>query len=65
LRFLCYILYTQTGIADSTIIKKARFQNLKLSDLKENDEVVVIGKPDDSGVVNAILVRVFDKNQTN
>lgn len=49
------------GVTDKTIINKTRFDNLKLSDLKTDDKVVVMGRPDDSGVVNAILIRVFEK----
>lgn len=49
------------GVTDKTIINKAPFDNLKLSDLQINDRVVVMGRPEDSGVVDAILIRVFEK----
>ncbi|HAI74501.1 MAG TPA: hypothetical protein DCS28_00495 [Candidatus Moranbacteria bacterium] len=50
------------AVTDSTLINKNRFVNLKLSDLKPDDKIVIMGKPDDSGVINAILIRVFDTN---
>lgn len=49
------------GVTDKTIIKKAPFDNLKLSDLQIDDRVVVMGRPEDRGVVDAILIRVFEK----
>jgi hypothetical protein len=49
------------GVTDKTIIKKAPLDNLKLSDLQIDDRVVVMGRPEDSGVVDAILIRVFEK----
>lgn len=49
------------GVTDKTIINKAPFDNLKLSDLEIDDRVVVMGRPDESGVVEAILIRVFEK----
>lgn len=48
-------------VKDETIIKKKHLGSLKLSDLKVDDRVVVMGRPDDSGVVSAILIRVFEK----
>jgi hypothetical protein len=52
------------AVKDNTIIKSRR-DDLKLSDLKQNDQVVVIGNPGDNGVVNATLIRVFDNNGNN
>ncbi len=49
------------AVTDKTIIHKNRFDNLKLNELKTDDQIVVMGKPDDSGVVEAILIRVFEK----
>lgn len=49
------------AVTDKTIIHKNRFDNLKLSELKTDDQIVIMGKPDDSGVVEAILIRVFEK----
>lgn len=33
--------------------------NLKLSDLKVNDKIVVIGEPNDGGQIEAVLIRVL------
>lgn len=47
-------------VTDKTAIKKTRFDNLKLNDLKVDDRIVVMGKPDENGVIRAILIRVFE-----
>lgn len=46
------------AVIDKTLIKSQR-NDLQISDLKTGDEIVVMGKPDESGVVNADLIRVF------
>ncbi|PIP27568.1 MAG: hypothetical protein COX30_01170 [Candidatus Moranbacteria bacterium CG23_combo_of_CG06-09_8_20_14_all_39_10] len=51
-------------VSDQTLIKSQR-DNLKLSDLKVNDQIVVMGNPGDNGVVNASLIRVFPNPITN
>jgi hypothetical protein len=50
------------AVTSNTIIKDGP-NNVKLSDLKQNDQVVVVGKPDNSGVINADLIRVFGQPQ--
>lgn len=45
-------------IGDKTIIKFQN-QNLKLSDLKIEENIVVIGSPNDNGQIEAILIRVM------
>jgi len=50
------------AVSDNTLIK-SRGADLKITDLKQNDQVVVMGNPADNGVVNASLIRVF--NNTN
>ncbi|MFA5777200.1 MAG: hypothetical protein WC906_02070 [Parcubacteria group bacterium] len=52
------------SVSDKTIINLGR-DTVKIGDLKNDEEIVVIGKPGDSGVVNADLIRVFDKNTNN
>jgi hypothetical protein len=52
------------NVTDQTIIRSNR-NNLKISDLKANDQVVIMGQPGDNGVVNATLIRVFSSNQNN
>lgn len=51
-------------VTDKTLIK-SRLDDLKLSDLKNNDQIVVIGNPGDGGVINADLIRVFGNNGNN
>jgi len=45
-------------VSDQTLIKSQR-DNLKVTDLKQGDQVVIMGNPGDNGVVNASLIRVF------
>jgi len=49
------------AVTDKTIIKD-RGLDLKISDLKQDQKVVIMGKPQDNGVINADLIRVFDIN---
>ena len=49
------------AVSDKTVINRGR-DNIKISDLKTDDEIVVMGKPADNGVINADLIRVFDNN---
>ena len=51
-------------VNDQTLIKSQQ-DNLKVGDLKVNDQIVVMGNPSDNGVVNASLIRVFANNQPN
>ncbi|KKR19844.1 MAG: hypothetical protein UT50_C0028G0006 [Candidatus Moranbacteria bacterium GW2011_GWA2_39_41] len=51
-------------VSDKTLIK-SQSDNLKLSDLKVDDKIVVMGNPGDNGVVNASLIRVFPNVITN
>lgn len=46
---------------DKTIIKSGR-SDIKVGDLTVDQQIVVMGKPDEKGVINAQLVRVFDNN---
>lgn len=46
-------------VTDKTIIKN-RGNDLKLSDLKTDDKVVIMGRPSESGTIGADLIRVFD-----
>ena len=52
------------SVNDKTIINLGR-DTIKIGDLKNDENVVVIGKPGDNGVINADLVRVFDKGINN
>lgn len=52
-------------VDDKTLIK-SRQDDLKVGDLKADDQVVVMGRPDASGVIEASLIRVFNNdNVTN
>jgi hypothetical protein len=51
-------------VNDKTIIKNGP-ADIKITDLKNDESVVVIGSPGDSGVINADLIRVFDNNIQN
>ncbi|MFA6383341.1 MAG: DUF5666 domain-containing protein [Parcubacteria group bacterium] len=52
------------SVNDKTVIKLGR-DDKKLSDLKIDDKITVIGQPGDDGVVNATLIRAFPFNQEN
>jgi hypothetical protein len=49
------------AVNDETVINRGR-DTIKIGDLKNDEEIVVIGKPGDNGVIDADLIRVFDKN---
>ena len=48
------------AVTDKTIIKQRR-SDLKIGDLKQNDNIIVVGNPDDNGTINADLIRVFNR----
>ena len=52
------------AVTNNTIIKDGP-NNIKLSDLQQNEQVVIVGNPDNSGVINADLIRVFVQPQNN
>lgn len=56
------------SVDNKTAIKSGR-DDIEIGDLKTEEQIVVIGKPGDNGVINADLIRVFDKdtgdNQNN
>lgn len=49
------------AVSDNTVIKSGR-DTIKIADLQNNEWVVIMGKPGDSGVINADLIRVFPNN---
>lgn len=51
-------------VTDDTTIEKGRAM-LKVSDIKVDDNVVVIGTPEDNGSIQAKLIRVFDTAAAN
>ncbi|MBP7061055.1 MAG: hypothetical protein KBA91_03710 [Candidatus Moranbacteria bacterium] len=48
------------AISDTTVIKNGR-NTEALDDLKVNDQVVVVGNPDATGVIKADLIRIFGR----
>ena len=47
------------AITDKTIIKSGR-DDVKVGDLKNDQQIVVMGNPGENGVINADLIRVFE-----
>ncbi len=52
------------AVSGKTIIKSGR-DDIKIGDLKNDEQIVVMGKPGDNGVINADLIRVFNNNNGN
>jgi hypothetical protein len=53
------------SVDDKTFIKRGR-DTISINDLKNDDQIVVMGQPGDSGTINANLIRVFNSvNNTN
>jgi hypothetical protein len=52
-------------VGDKTLIKKGQ-DTISINDLKNDEQIVVMGQPGDNGMINADLIRVFDNsNNTN
>lgn len=52
-------------VGDKTIIKRGR-DDIKITDLKSGDKIIVMGRPGDNGTINADLIRVLGaKSDTN
>lgn len=49
-------------VEDNTSIKKGA-EDIKITDLKVDERIVVIGNPKDDGSIVAEIIRVFDPNQ--
>lgn len=49
------------AVTDKTLIK-SRQDDLRIENLKADNQIVVMGSPDENGVVNAVLIRVFAQN---
>ena len=53
------------SVSDQTLIKRGQ-STINGNDLKNDEQIVVMGRPGDSGTINADLIRVFDNgNNTN
>lgn len=55
---------SSVSVDDKTAIKLGR-DDIKIGDLKVEEQIVVIGKPEDDGVISADLIRVFEKKADN
>jgi len=49
------------AVDDKTLIKRGR-DTISVNELKNDDRIVVMGKPGDDGTVSADLIRVFASN---
>lgn len=49
------------SVSEKTVIKSGR-DDIKITDLKNDEKIIVLGKPDNSGVISAELIRVFNIN---
>jgi hypothetical protein len=52
------------SVGDKTLIKKGQ-DTISVNDLKNDDQIVVMGKPGDNGTISADLIRVFSVNENN
>ncbi len=52
-------------VSDQTLIKSGQ-NTIKVADLKQDEQIVVMGRPGDNGTINADFIRVFNNgNNTN
>jgi hypothetical protein len=53
------------SVDDKALIKRGQ-DTISINDLKNDEQIVVMGRPGDNGTINADLIRVFDNaNNTN
>jgi len=50
------------SVSDKTLIKRGQ-DTIGINDLKNDEQIVVMGRPGDSGTVEADLIRVLDNNE--
>ena len=50
-------------VTERTLIKD-HMADVRLSDLKTGDQIAILGRPDDQGVIKADLIRIFCCNET-
>ena len=51
-------------VGDKTLIKRGQ-DTISINDLKNDEQIVVMGQPGDNGTINADLIRVFDNGNNN
>jgi len=52
------------SVNDKTLIKQGQ-NTISVNDLKNDEQIVVMGQPGDNGTINADLIRVFDNGNNN
>jgi hypothetical protein len=52
------------SVSDKTLIKQGQ-NTISINDLKNDEQIVVMGRPGDNGTINADLIRVFDNGNNN
>ncbi|MFA6193290.1 MAG: hypothetical protein WC726_00300 [Parcubacteria group bacterium] len=52
------------SVSDKTLIKRGQ-DTIGPNDLKNDEQIVVMGRPGDNGTINADLIRVMDNNGNN
>jgi hypothetical protein len=50
------------SVSDKTLIKRGQ-DTISVNDLKNDEQIVVMGRPGESGTINADLIRVFANGQ--
>jgi hypothetical protein len=50
------------SVSDKTLIKNGQ-DTISINDLKNDEQIVVMGNPGDNGAINADLIRVFNANE--
>lgn len=48
-------------VTDQTLIKRFK-EDVKVSGLKVDEKIIILGKPDENGTIKAEFIRVFDQN---
>lgn len=51
------------AVSEETIIKSKR-EKIKISDLKNQDEIVVMGEPGEDGTIQASFIRILNRKAT-
>jgi hypothetical protein len=52
------------SVSDKTLIKRGQ-DTISINDLKNDEQIVVMGRPGDNGTINADLIRVFNNGDNN
>ena len=55
----------KTVVVSSTTIIESRREQLKVSNIKTDDQIVVIGSPNEQGQIEAKLIRIFQQQKND